>query len=74
MKKSWFSKAQIVGILKEEKNGLPMAELCCKHVISCSTLYDWKAKYGGMECFHHEVIQIPGNKIVALKKCMQKNG
>lgn len=48
MKKSRFSEGQIVGILKEAENGVPVRELCRKHGISDATLYNWKARYGGM--------------------------
>jgi putative transposase len=49
MRKSRFSEAQIVGILKELKAGAKAAELCRKHGISDATLYNWRAKYGGLE-------------------------
>ena len=49
MRKSRFSEAQIIGILKEQQAGLPVAELCRKHGISAATFYTWRSKYGGME-------------------------
>ena len=49
MKKSRFSEAQIISILKEAENGLPVAELCRKHGMSDATFYNWRAKYGGMD-------------------------
>ena len=49
MKKSRFSEAQIIGILKKAENGLPVAELCRKHGMSDATFYNWRAKYGGMD-------------------------
>jgi putative transposase len=49
MRKSRFSEAQIVGILKELKAGSNAADLCRKHGISTATLYNWRAKYGGLE-------------------------
>ena len=49
MKKSRFSEAQIIGILKEAENGLPVVELCRKHDMSDATFYNWRAKYGGMD-------------------------
>ncbi len=48
MKESRFSEEQIVGILHESEDGVPMLELCRKHAISQQTLYRWKAKYGGL--------------------------
>lgn len=49
MRKSRFSEEQIIGILKEQQAGMPVAELCRKHGISDATLYTWRSKYGGME-------------------------
>jgi putative transposase len=48
MRKSRFTEAQIVGILKEADAGRPVAELVRKHEISSATYYAWKAKYGGL--------------------------
>ncbi len=41
--------AQIIGMIKEQEVGLPVAELCRKHGISPASFYKLKAKYGGME-------------------------
>jgi putative transposase len=44
-----FTKAQIIGMLKEQEAGLPTSELCRKHGLSPATFYKLKAKYGGMD-------------------------
>jgi len=46
---SRFSEEQIIGILKEQESGVPVADLCRKHEVSDASIYKWKAKYGGME-------------------------
>lgn len=47
MKKSNFTEAQIVAILKEGEAGIPVAQILRKHGISQGTYYNWKSKYGG---------------------------
>jgi putative transposase len=49
MRKSRFTEAQIIGMIKEQEAGLPTAELCRKHGLSPATFYKLKAKFGGME-------------------------
>jgi putative transposase len=48
MKKSKFTESQIIGILKEQEQGVKVSELCRQHGISDATFYNWKSKYGGM--------------------------
>ena len=49
MKKSRFSEEKIIAVLKQAEAGVKAQERCRKHGISQATLYNWKAKYGGME-------------------------
>ena len=48
MKRSRFTEAQVIGILKEAEAGAKTADLARKHAVSEHTIYRWKAKYGGM--------------------------
>ena len=48
MKASRFSDSQILRILKQAENGIPVTELCREHGISSATFYKWRAKYGGI--------------------------
>ena len=49
MKKSKFTEEQIISFLKEQEQGLKVAEICRKHGISDQTFHNWKKKYGGLD-------------------------
>ncbi len=49
MRKSRFTDAQIIGMIKEQEAGMATAEVCRKHGLSPASFYKMKAKYGGME-------------------------
>ena len=49
MRKSRFTEAQIIGMIKEQEAGMATAEVCRRHGLSPATFYKLKAKYGGME-------------------------
>ncbi len=49
MKKSRFTEAHIMGVLRQAEGGMPVPELCREHGISSATFYKWRAKYGGMD-------------------------
>jgi putative transposase len=49
MKKKRFSVEQIVGVLKQAEEGVPVAELIRKVDISEQTFYRWKKQYVGLE-------------------------
>jgi Transposase. len=48
MKKSRFTESQIISILKDQEDGIKVAEICRKHGISEQTFHNWKKKYAGM--------------------------
>ena len=49
MKKSRFTDSQILAVLKQAENGVPVPELCREHGISSATFYKWRSKFGGMD-------------------------
>ena len=49
MKRSRFTEAQIIEILKEHRAGMAAADLCRKHGISHATFHKWRSRYGGLE-------------------------
>ena len=49
MKTSRFTDSQIMGILKQDEAGVAVAELAREHNVSSALIYQWSAKFGGMD-------------------------
>ena len=49
MKRTRFSDAQIIAILKQAAGGVPVPELCREHGMSSAAFYRWRVKFGGMD-------------------------
>ena len=49
MKKVRFTETQIISILKQQEAGISIKDLSREQGVSEATIYNWKAKYGGME-------------------------
>ena len=49
MKRVRYTEEQIIGVLREQEAGAKAADLCRKYGMSEATLYNWKAKYGGLD-------------------------
>jgi putative transposase len=70
MKRRRFSEEQIVTILKEHELGAKAADLARKHGISEATLYNWKAKYGGLTVSEAKRLKSLADENTQLKKLL----
>jgi putative transposase len=48
MKKSRFPDSQIMAILTQHESGVAIADLVREHNVSTASIYQWRAKIGGM--------------------------
>ncbi|WP_298856196.1 IS3 family transposase [uncultured Ruegeria sp.] len=70
MRKSRFTEAQIIGMIKEQESGLPTAEVCRKHGLSQGTFYKYKSKYGGMEVSDVAKLRVMEDENARLKRLL----
>jgi putative transposase len=70
MKRSRFTEEQIIGILREQEAGAKGADLCRKYGMSEATLYNWKAKFGGMDVSDAKRLKALEDENAKLKKLL----
>jgi putative transposase len=70
MKRARFTEEQIIAVLKEHEAGAKAADLARKHGISEATLYNWKAKYGGMDVSEAKRLKALEEENAKLKKLL----
>lgn len=70
MRPSRFTEEQIIGMLKEQEAGAPTADVCRKLGISSATVYNFKAKYGGLDVSDARLLKTLEDENARLKKLL----
>ena len=70
MKRARFTEDPIIGVLKEHEAGAKTGDLARKHGVSEATLYNWKAKYGGMDVCEAKRLKQLEDENAKLKKLL----
>jgi putative transposase len=70
MKRARFTEEQIIAVLKEHEAGAKTVDLARKHGISEATIYNWKAKFGGMEVSEAKRLRALEEENAKLKKLL----
>ena len=70
MKRRRFTEEQIIGVLKGHEAGAKTADLARKHGVSEATLYNWKAKFGGLEVSEAKRLKALEDENAKLKKLL----
>jgi putative transposase len=73
MKRIRFTEEQIIAVLREHETGAKTADLARKHGISEATLYNWKAKYGGMDVSDAKRLRAVEDENRKLKKLLAES-
>ncbi|MET4222600.1 putative transposase [Bradyrhizobium sp. LB14.3] len=70
MKKSRFTEAQIIGILREQEAGAATADAAAGTGLAVRPSYKWKAKYGGLEVSDAKRLKALEDENARLKKLL----
>jgi putative transposase len=69
MKRARFTEEQIIAVLKEHEAGAK-ADLARKHGVSEATIYNWKAKFGGMDVLEAKRLRALEEENAKLRKLL----
>jgi len=70
MKRKRFTEEQIIAVLREHESGARAGDLARRHGVSQATLYNWKAKYGGMDVSDARRLKALEDENAKLKKLL----
>lgn len=70
MKRKRFTEEQIIAVLREHEAGAKTGDLARKHGVSEATLYNWKAKFGGMDVSDAKRLKALEDENAKLKKLL----
>ena len=70
MKRARFTEERIIVVLKEHEAGAKTADLARKHGVSEATIYNWKAKFGGMDVSEAKRLKALEDENAKLKKLL----
>ena len=70
MKRARFTEEQIIGVLREHESGAKTSDLARKHGVSEATIYNWKAKFGGMDVSEAKRLRQLEDENAKLKKLL----
>jgi putative transposase len=70
LKRARFTEEQIIAVLREREAGAKTGDLTREHGISEATLYNWKAKFGGMDVSEAKRLKQLEDENAKLKKLL----
>jgi putative transposase len=70
MKRAGLTEEQIIDVLREHEAGAKTADRARKYGISEAPLYNWKAKYGGMDVPEAKCLKQLEEENAKLKRCL----
>ncbi len=70
MKRKRFTEEQIIVVLREHEAGAKTGDRARRHGVSEATLYNWKAKYGGMDVSDAKCLKALEDENGKLKKLL----